>query len=121
MKKTKYEKFLKGNILPYKEQVLEYDPCTKTINVYVCRISTYREKFYILITKHKTILQSTLLTDKEKLYIRGTYVYTFGRPRWKLPRMASYFILEKRTLKSLGRFLKCPDYFIYQNRTGEKI
>jgi len=111
---TKYEKFLKGEILPYKRQILEtYRGYDKYIYKY--RISKYGTKFYILIMKCNYNATPPGIFHWVKNPSGYTYKKIEGWKRWRLGPMLSYFVLEKRSLKTLRRFLKYPGMYIQQN------
>ena len=132
---TDYEKFLKGNILPYKGQVIKFKerdyiiPGLKAIIIYTYRISIYKSLSYILISVHKVNVAFTELFNfycrrggcdffdgEGNIYIRSDYLIPVSGTK-----LSDYFILKEYTLEELINFLRNPGFYIYRKVKYDKL
>jgi len=112
---TNYEKFLKGEILPYKGQILE-----DSLFIHTYKISIYKARFYILIMKSYPRYDVYTYTRARGVHARREHT-NYKKFHFDFPvgEMVDFYVMERRTLKTLKRFLKYPSYYLYQKKKEE--
>ena len=115
---TNYEKFLKGDILPFKKQMIKRLPHEKAKFCYIFRISVYKKKYYILIMKHKIKAAAYRADYMGSTGHKGSTSfyngYQYVQPDECIPvlEMINYLVLKKNSLKTLNDFLYYPVYYL---------
>ena len=126
---TKYEKFLKGNIMPFTNLIVKFYKISaffsrthgKTFEwqgrmVYKYRVSVYKNKFYILIMRHPipNIFFPVMFPHKKLESEHKKYWYKKLNEYPLIPKMSDYFILVRSSLKTLNRFLLNPGFYLHK-------
>ena len=127
---TNYEKFLKGDILPYKGQLLKlrkeafyyrYPHKESEIIIFTYRLSVYKNAYYILVSTCKKIMNYGKFCFSHGLeYVIESYRGIGGYIYINIPNLVetsgmwNYFVLRRDTLERLTFFLQNPELYIHQ-------